>query len=90
MVHGFSEAEEGFTQAVLKDFEGTSKLDRSGSCAVVTLFVNDGCYIANVGDSRAILSSNEGSAVTALSSDHRPNDPSEYERVTGSGGTVYR
>lgn len=30
--------------------------ERSGSCAIVSLVVGDICYIANVGDSRAILS----------------------------------
>ena len=28
----------------------------SGSCAVVALIVADRCYIANLGDSRAVLS----------------------------------
>lgn len=30
--------------------------ERSGSCAVISLIVGDMCYIANVGDSRAIMS----------------------------------
>lgn len=36
----------------------SGKLDRSGSCAIVTFFYGNECYIANVGDSRAIMSSN--------------------------------
>jgi protein phosphatase 2C family protein 2/3 len=30
--------------------------ERSGSCAIVALIVGEMCYIANVGDSRAVLS----------------------------------
>jgi len=35
-------------------------IERSGSCAIVALIVADMCYIANVGDSRAVLSSHAG------------------------------
>jgi protein phosphatase 2C family protein 2/3 len=31
--------------------------ERSGSCAIVALIVGDICFVANVGDSRAVLSS---------------------------------
>jgi protein phosphatase 2C family protein 2/3 len=32
--------------------------EKSGSCAIVLLIVGDICYAVNVGDSRAVLSSN--------------------------------
>ena len=35
-------------------------LDRSGSCAIVTLFVDDVCFTANLGDSRAVMSCDGG------------------------------
>ena len=41
---------------------------------------------ANIGDSRAILCRN-GVAI-ALSRDHKPNDPIEYQRIQQLGGTV--
>jgi protein phosphatase 2C family protein 2/3 len=65
-------------------------LDTSGSCAVVLLFINEVCYIANLGDSRAVLSSNQGTTVTPLSVDHKPNEPSEYARIIKYGGSVYQ
>ena len=35
-------------------------VERSGSCAIVILIVGEICYIGNVGDSRAVLSTNGG------------------------------
>jgi serine/threonine protein phosphatase PrpC len=32
--------------------------DRSGSCAIIVLTVDQQVYVANVGDSRAIMSAN--------------------------------
>lgn len=60
-------------------------IDKSGSCAIVVLIVEDMCYVANVGDSRAILSwyfwiflhysySEEGKKIFPLSRDHKPSD----------------
>ena len=44
-----------------------ARFDKSGSCAIIILTVETECYIANVGDSRAILSSNSGMKVYDLS-----------------------
>ena len=48
------------------------------------------CYIANVGDSRAILSYQNGSKVFPLSHDHKPQAPTEKQRITSAGGKVYQ
>jgi len=41
------------------------------------LIVDDICYIANTGDSRAMLSVSGGKQVLTLSNDHKPTDPIE-------------
>lgn len=50
---GFDKCERQFNELSF-----TGKLDRSGSCAIVAFFHGSECYVANVGDSRAIMSSN--------------------------------
>jgi len=50
--NGFQAAEEYF----LKLSQSPEHNDKSGSCCVVAMIVGETCYIANVGDSRAIVS----------------------------------
>ena len=65
------------------------RLDRSGSCGIIVLIVDKECYVANVGDSRAVMSAGVGERMMSLSSDHRPNDESEGKRIKENGGIVY-
>ena len=62
---------------------------RSGSCLTFVLILDDQCYVANVGDSRAIMSVNRGNEVYYLSKDHKPSDPDEINRIAKAGGDVY-
>ena len=64
-------------------------IERSGSCAIVVLIVGEVCYVANVGDSRAVLSSDGGKLMTALSRDHKPSDLDEHKRIVQAGGQIY-
>ena len=61
-------------------------LDRSGSCAIVCLFVDDLCFVANVGDSRAVLCCNGNFEAVPLTIDHTLNIESERFRVLNKGG----
>ena len=53
------------------------------------LIVGDICYVANVGDSRAIMSVDGGEKILLLSKDHKPEDPGETKRVEENGGQIY-
>ena len=59
------------------------------SCAIIVLIVGDICYVANVGDSRAIMSVDGGEKILLLSKDHKPEDPGETKRVEENGGQIY-
>ena len=63
--------------------------DKSGSCAIVVLIVQDIVYTANVGDSRAVLSANGGQKIIPLSRDHKPGDEDEIKRIRKAGGEIY-
>ncbi|MES1912004.1 MAG: hypothetical protein MHM6MM_004352 [Cercozoa sp. M6MM] len=58
----------------------------SGTCAIVAYVEDTRVVVANVGDSRAVLSRN-GHAVP-LSDDHKPDRPDELQRVREAGGMV--
>lgn len=57
-----------------------------GSCAITALVFGRSLCVGNLGDSRAVLC-DQGRAVP-LSTDHKPSDPTELERVKRCGGTV--
>jgi protein phosphatase 2C family protein 2/3 len=70
--------------------DGTRMPDPSGSCAIICLVVDSIAYIANTGDSRAILSLRKGSHSINLSKEHRPSNHAERQRVKEAGGAFYR
>ena len=85
--NGFKMAEKRFKEIHWKK-DGLR--DNSGSCAVVVLIVDNMCYVANVGDSRAILSSEKSSKCIPLTRDHKPCDPREQKRIIEAGGQIYQ
>ncbi|CAD8144739.1 unnamed protein product [Paramecium pentaurelia] len=84
---GFEAAETHFLAYALNSFQKGIP-ERSGSCAIVCLVVGEVCYVANVGDSRAVMSSQKGKKVTNLSIDHKPE--TEIERIQKGGGKIYQ
>jgi len=77
--------EEAFKQAFIKT--DADYKDSAGTTAVcVWCDYTDKLWIANVGDSRAVLFRN--GAVLALTKDHNPKDPVEMARIKQLEGTV--
>jgi len=61
---------------------------RDGSTAI-SLLIKDGVlYVANAGDSRAIMC--DSGNVISLSKDQKPDDPVELERILRNGGIVWK
>ena len=54
------------------------------------MVVDTMCYIANVGDSRAMMSADGGEKVYLLSTDHKPTEESEAKRIIDNGGKIYQ
>lgn len=80
---------EGFLE-VDQEFLNIAKRKKnvSGSCALAVLVVGDKCFVANCGDSKAVISLNGGKMVTALNSQHNTSSPEEQNRVIQSGGKL--
>lgn len=74
---------------LLREFRAESDVNNSfaGCTANVVLIVNGIIYVANAGDSRAVLYSVD-SEVIPLSTDHKPDLEVEKQRIHNAGGYV--
>jgi serine/threonine protein phosphatase PrpC len=80
---------QGLTRAFLKtdkDYCSTATTLRDGTTACVAIINQGRLYVANIGDSKAILVTNSGSR--QLSRDHIATDSAERERIESSGGYI--
>ncbi|XP_043688519.1 probable protein phosphatase 2C 76 isoform X2 [Telopea speciosissima] len=73
------------TDSDFLDAESNTYRD-DGSTASTAVLVGNHLYVANVGDSRAVLSK-AGRAIP-LSEDHKPNRSDERKRIESAGGVV--
>ena len=84
--NAFKTAEYQFYQ---KAVQNGKLVDRSGSCALIALIINDVVYAINLGDSRALYSYDGGKQYFQITRDHKPNDEKERSRIEKAGGKVY-
>ena len=54
------------------------------------LIIDDDVWIANTGDSRAVLSSHSGDKFIQLTEDHKPSEEAEKTRILKAGGQIYQ
>ena len=76
-----------FTEA---EVEWRRKGDSSGSCALVVFVSGSKGYAANLGDSRALLISEQFGKASQLTKEHRPSSSSEQKRILAAGGKIYQ
>lgn len=85
----YSKAEEEF-KAIAFDTLNNKLLDKSGSCSISILIIDEWCFTTYLGDSRALYSYDSGNQFLQLSRDHRPDDHTERTRIEKAGGKVYK
>jgi serine/threonine protein phosphatase PrpC len=90
ILNGFEEAERVYLQSIYSNISFSLEYDKSGSCALVIIFIDDICHVANLGDSRALLSENNSQKVFYITNDHKPEDVNEKQRIEKAGGHVYQ
>ncbi|XP_062184074.1 probable protein phosphatase 2C 45 isoform X1 [Phragmites australis] len=66
--------------------ESDSTQNQCGSTASTAVLVGDRLFVANVGDSRAIIC--RGGNAIAVSKDHKPDQTDERQRIEEAGGFV--
>ena len=86
--YGFESAEKDYLEN--HAVQNNKLIDRSGSCALILLTKNNTLYIANVGDSRCVVSCSNGKIKKDVTRDHKPNYPYEKERILKNSGSVYQ
>ena len=85
----YEKAELNF-ELIALDQEKKNLLDKSGSCSLSTLIMDEWCYVTYLGDSRGLYSFDTGKQLFQVTRDHKPNDLIEKTRIEKSGGKIYK
>lgn len=63
---------------------------QSGACALLLMTINNTIIIANLGDSRGVISLCNGEVIHSISIDHKLTNETEKQRVIAFGGIIKR
>jgi serine/threonine protein phosphatase PrpC len=85
----YLKAEQEF-QAIAYDPINNILLDKSGSCSLSILMIDETCYVIYLGDSRALYSFDSGKHLFQITRDQKPNDLIERMRIEKAGGRIYK
>ena len=85
----YTKAENEF-RAIAFDAKNGKLLDKSGSCSITALIIEEWCFITYLGDSRGLYSFDSGNQLYQITRDHKPNDPIEKNRIEKAGGSIYK
>ena len=85
----YTKAENEF-KLIAFDSKNGKLLDKSGSCSVSVLIIDEWCFVTYLGDSRGLYSYDSGNQLFQITRDHKPNDPIEKNRIEKAGGSVYK
>eukprot|EP00359_Climacostomum_virens_P000200 CAMPEP_0204896420 /NCGR_PEP_ID=MMETSP1397-20131031/153_1 /ASSEMBLY_ACC=CAM_ASM_000891 /TAXON_ID=49980 /ORGANISM="Climacostomum Climacostomum virens, Strain Stock W-24" /LENGTH=367 /DNA_ID=CAMNT_0052064023 /DNA_START=111 /DNA_END=1210 /DNA_ORIENTATION=- len=88
--HTFRKVDKQFLDTVQSKTTKASTPDRSGASVIVLIVVEDSCYIASLGNCRAVMSGGKGSRSYNLYREHTLNDEIEKKRVIKAGANVQR
>lgn len=84
------EAMIAFDTYLIKSLAAKPGLEKTGTCALYLINLNNRLFVVNIGDSKAIVSHSYGSPVQDLVVIHRPDVESEAARIVKEGGHAYR
>jgi len=93
-------AEGDYAKATLHGYRKTDKFIlevaardgwKNGTTSVTAMLINNVLYVANCGDSEAVMAKKkpQGLEAVEISSKHKPNDPREKKRIEDLGGAVF-
>jgi protein phosphatase 2C family protein 2/3 len=88
--HAFRKADKAFLETVQAKTSRGTLPDRSGASVIVLIVAGDSCYLASLGNCRAVMSGGRGSRSFNLYREHTLNDVHEKKRVMKAGGNIQR